>query len=89
MSLQSCEWRGGLGILPFLDRIDDDELHHRGGSVLVTFALTSRCLREYCSGYLRSSSQAAARVRHPLKDALSVDPLIATLPLVGLRAIDQ
>ena len=31
-----------------------------GGSVFVTFALNSRCLRLYCSGYLRSSSQAAA-----------------------------
>ena len=31
-----------------------------GGSVFVTRALTSRCLREYCSGYLRSSSQGDA-----------------------------
>ena len=27
MSLQSCEWRVGLGILPLFNRIDDDELH--------------------------------------------------------------
>ena len=60
MSLQSCEWRVGLGILPFLDRIDNDELHGGGGSVFVTFAVMSKCLRLYCSGYFRSSSQADA-----------------------------
>ena len=27
VSLQSCEWRVGLGILPFFNRIDDYELH--------------------------------------------------------------
>ena len=51
---------GGDGRLLFLTGSTITSCITGGGSVFVTRALTSRCLREYCSGYLRSNSQADA-----------------------------
>ena len=50
----------GLNWLPTLTGSTITSCITGGGSVFVTRALTSRCLREYCSGYFRSSSQADA-----------------------------
>ena len=47
MSLQSCEWRVGLGILPFLDRIDRSSSQatavHVGGRVISTTSWNVFC----------------------------------------------